>query len=249
MTTILLIGQADPYGGAQTTGSGFLVSLSERTFLVTCRHVVEASKLGQLVAIPGRAYVLPRSAQEMVILDSTGVFHPDDNSAQSFDIVVFDVTNKQSDFSKLGCDALAFECISDELHIPLGADLLVCGYPVSFLKSHHNPQSDLPLPPEQRRAIVEKVPLQNLRISGFLHSINKIQFARTDDGVPIGPGASGGAVFRTSDEKCVGILIAGVDAAWTWPSGVVVPTKGGAFVPGGYVREAVLNAFRMCPYG
>lgn len=248
MPTILLIGQVDSFGLSQTTGTGFLVSLSERAFLITCRHVVDASKPGQLIAIPARAYVLPRSAKEMIILENTGVFHPNDNSEQSFDIVVFDITDKQDDFIKLGCDALAFESISGELDVPSGADLSVHGYSVSFLNTHYNPQSDLPLPPEQRRAIVDEVPLQNLRINGFSRSINKAQFARTDNGVPIGPGVSGGAVFRTSDEKCVGILIASVDAAWTLPGGVVVPAKGGAFVPGRYVREAVLNAFRLHPH-
>jgi hypothetical protein len=248
MRTILLIGQVDSFGRSKTTGTGFLVSLSERTFLITCRHVVEASKPEQLIAIPACKYVLPRSAQEMIILENTGVFHPDDNSEQSFDIVVFDVTDKQDDFIKLGCDALPFERISGELDVPSGTDLLVHGYSVSFLEMHYSPQSDLPLPPEQRRAIVEKVPLQNLCINGFSRSINKIQFARTDDGVPIGPGVSGAAVFRTSDERCVGILIGSVDAAWNFLDGVDVPSKGGAFVPAGYVREAVLNAFRLRPH-
>ena len=188
-----------------------------------------------------REYVFPRLTRESTLL-TNAVFHPTDDSQGSHDIALYEVTPINEAPQSTNALPIPIEALSCERSVPAGTAVVISGYSVAYLDKHFDPTSNRFLPPEHTRSHVRDAPLHLLRISGFSRALRDIRFIQTENGEAVGEGASGGPVFRESDHVCIGMLVASVDASWTFPSGQVVLAKGGAFIPAVYIREAIERA-------
>lgn len=231
----ILIGYTNDQQQTEIKGTGFIVLNNERKFIVTCRHVIDGLNGTRFFGIPNcRKHVFPK-LNEITLSLTKPIFHPEDDSGNSYDIAVFEILQDQAEEIE-SCKLVAYDTLS-QTEEREGSEVIVTGYSVSYLSKHFDLNDDDLLSPERSKGNVEIQPLEELNISGFCCQVKELKFIKSSNGNAIEEGTSGGPV--RSGVNCIGMLIASVNAQRTNAIGQSIPVLGGAFVSAIRIRETI----------
>lgn len=214
-------------------GSGSVVNYHGETFVITCRHVVEAATEGRVVAVLNSTENVFPAPTDIINL-RPAYYHPDDEQGSSYDIAVFKVPISDQRFNA----ALDLEEAVPNEEVPIGTEASISGYPSSYLADRRVVDSNRVLPPKIVEGSYVKMPIEKLNIRDFQHKPKGIHSLRITSALRMGKGASGSPITRSSDGAFLGLYIAEVNATYTFLQ-ENVPIHAACYVPACHVIDTI----------
>lgn len=214
-------------------GTGFLGAFNGNQFIVTCRHVIDKVIDGKVVAILNCCKNVFPSPKDFIELSEPN-FHPDDTPASSYDIAIYKVPVSLQSINQ----PINLERSTINTGLSIGSIACISGYPVDYLKRNRVEGSSLTLLPKKVDGKSIRIPIENLKVSGFKRSIKGPQALQMTSGERMGTGASGSPVMDFSGRFLVGLYIAEINATYTSPSHAG-SLYAACYIPAVYIAEAV----------
>lgn len=205
---IVLIGFESGISDAKTSGTGFLVLMRERCFVVTCRHVILEAAGHTLFALPKPKKTKNPPGGYSVYKLRSPHFHPDDNSEGTYDIAVAEIID--ADPAILITQDITPVRVTESHAITTfqeGVRLKAQGYPIDYASAALALNKNEPLLPKEIRGTVRSVHWHKLSQHGFSAPLREAGFAQTSSDNHSGKGMSGGVVYTLDDNRIAGMVL------------------------------------------